>query len=131
MVRSRIIKIHRALHETQTEKPDIKIEVPLRIARDRSDVMKSRDFTVHQDGDDLRLMARADSSACELAFVLEGQLQSSSKLEHFPVLDLHIHFHNLGNTQITQRPRRSLHSSFCRILPGLRTRADYFRYSVD
>ena len=57
MVRSRIIKIHRALHETQTKKPDIKIEVPLRIARDRSDVMKSRDFAVHQDGDDVRLMA--------------------------------------------------------------------------
>ena len=74
MVSSRIIKIHRALHETQTEKPDIKIEVPLRIAGDRSDVMKSRDFIVHQDGDDLRLMARADSSACELAFVLKGQL---------------------------------------------------------
>src|SRR5262249_16081735 len=39
MVRARIIKIHRALDETQTEKPDIKIEIPLRIARDRSDVM--------------------------------------------------------------------------------------------
>src|SRR6266480_7139731 len=58
MVRSGIIKIHRALHESQTEKPDIKIQIPLRIARDRSDVMKSRDFTVHQDGDDFRLMAR-------------------------------------------------------------------------
>jgi len=44
------------------------------IARDRSDVMKTRDFIVHQDSDDLRLMACADSSACELAFVLEGQL---------------------------------------------------------
>jgi hypothetical protein len=93
--------------------------------------MQSRDFTVHQDDDDPRLMVRADSSACELAFVLKGQLQSRPKLEHFPVLNLHIHFHNLGNTQIAQRPRRSLHSSFCRILPGLRTGADYFRYSVD
>jgi hypothetical protein len=37
-------------------------------------VMKSRDFIVHQDDDDLRSMARADSSACELAFVLKGQL---------------------------------------------------------
>jgi hypothetical protein len=74
MVRSRIIKIHSALNETQTEKPDIKIEVPLRIACDRSDVMKSRDSIVHQDDDDLRLMARADSSARELAFVLKGQL---------------------------------------------------------
>src|SRR5947199_7232734 len=54
MVRSRIIKIHRALHEPQTEKPDIKIEVPLWIARDRGDVMNSRDFAVHQDDADLR-----------------------------------------------------------------------------
>ena len=54
MVRSRIIKIHRAFHETKTEKPDVKIEVPLRIAGDRSDVMKSRDFTVHQAEDDGR-----------------------------------------------------------------------------
>ena len=61
MVRSRIIKIHRAFDETQTEKPDIKIEVPLRIARDRSDVMKSRDFTVHQADDDVRLIARKGS----------------------------------------------------------------------
>jgi hypothetical protein len=37
-------------------------------------VMKSGNFPVHQDDDDLRLMARADSSACELAFVLKGQL---------------------------------------------------------
>jgi hypothetical protein len=37
-------------------------------------VMQSQDFIVHQDGDDLRLMARADSSARELAFVLKGQL---------------------------------------------------------
>jgi hypothetical protein len=35
-------------------------------------VMQSRDFTVHQDGDDPRLMVRADSCACGLAFVLEG-----------------------------------------------------------
>jgi hypothetical protein len=48
MVRSRIIKIHRAFDETQAKNPDIKIEIPLRIARDRSDVMKSRDFTVHR-----------------------------------------------------------------------------------
>ena len=54
MVRSRIIKIHRAFDETQTENLDIKIEVPLRIARDCSDVMKSRDFTVHQAEDDVR-----------------------------------------------------------------------------
>jgi hypothetical protein len=49
MVRSRIIKIHRALDETQTENPDIKIEIPLRVARDCSDVVKSGDFTVHDE----------------------------------------------------------------------------------
>src|SRR5512132_2649330 len=32
---------------------DIKIEIPLRIAGDRSDVMKSRDFAVHQAEDDV------------------------------------------------------------------------------
>src|SRR5262245_27637314 len=54
MVGSRVIKIHRALDETQTEKPDVKIEVPLRIAGDRSDVMKSRNFSVHQGDGDVR-----------------------------------------------------------------------------
>jgi hypothetical protein len=131
MVRSRIIKIHRALHETQTKKPDIKIEVPLRIARDRSDVMKSRDFIVHQDDDDLRLMARADSSACALAFVLKGQLQARSELDHFAVLDLHIQLHNFGDTQIAKRASGGPNRILCGILPGLRTCADYFRYSVD
>jgi hypothetical protein len=50
MVRSRIVKIHCALDETQTEKPDIKIEVPLRIARDRCDVMKSTNLVFHHTG---------------------------------------------------------------------------------
>jgi hypothetical protein len=94
-------------------------------------VMQSRDFTVHHDDDDPRFDGGADSSACELAFVFKGQLQSRSKLEHVSVLNLDIHFHNLGNTQITQRPGCSLHGSFCRVLPGLGTRPDYFRYSVD
>src|SRR5262249_7742113 len=49
MVRSRIVKIDGALDETQTEQPDIKIKVPLRIAGDRSDVMQSRNFAVHDD----------------------------------------------------------------------------------
>jgi len=39
MVRSRIVKIDGALDETQTEKRDVKIEVPLGIACDRSDAM--------------------------------------------------------------------------------------------
>src|SRR4029077_357143 len=46
MVRSRIVKIDGALDETQTEKRDVKIEIPLRIAGDRSDVMQSRNFAV-------------------------------------------------------------------------------------
>src|SRR6188472_2197917 len=58
MVGARIIKIHRTLHEAQTEKPDVKVEVPLRIRGDRSDVMQSRDFPVLQDGDNPRLMLR-------------------------------------------------------------------------
>ena len=49
MVRSRIVKIDRALDETQTEKRHVKIEVPLRIAGDRSDVMQSGNFAVHDD----------------------------------------------------------------------------------
>jgi hypothetical protein len=47
MVRPRIIKIHGALHQTQAEQADIKIEVPLRIAGYGSDVMKSGDLAVH------------------------------------------------------------------------------------
>ena len=112
MVRSRIVKIDGTLHETQTEKPDIKIEIPLRIAGDRSDVMKSRNFAVHQRGEDFgqnlrqgsggKRPAKSDRALVRsgLAFVLKGQLQSSSELGHFAVLDLHIHFHNLGNAQI-------------------------------
>jgi hypothetical protein len=49
MVRSRIVKIDGALDETQTEQPGIEIEVPLRIAGDRSDVMQSRNFAVYDD----------------------------------------------------------------------------------
>jgi len=54
MIRSRIIEIDRAFHETKAEKPDIKIEVPLRIAGDRSHVMKSGNFAVHQGDEDVR-----------------------------------------------------------------------------
>jgi hypothetical protein len=50
MIGSRIVEIDGAFDETQTEKPDIKIEVPLRIAGDRSDVMKSTNLVVHQTG---------------------------------------------------------------------------------
>ena len=53
MIRSRIVEIDGALDEAQTKEPDIEIEVSLRIARDRGDVMESWDFGVHED--DLRL----------------------------------------------------------------------------
>src|SRR5207249_4062606 len=49
MVRSRIVKIDGAFDETQTERPDIEIEIPLRIAGDRGNVMQSRNFGVHND----------------------------------------------------------------------------------
>ena len=47
MVRSRIIEIDGTLNQTQTEKPDVKIEIPLRIAGDGCDVMKSTDLIAH------------------------------------------------------------------------------------
>jgi hypothetical protein len=47
-----------------------------------------------------------------LAFVLKGQPQSRSVLGHFAVLDFQIHFHNLGNAQITQRTCGGLHQFF-------------------
>ena len=48
MIASRIVKIHSAFNETQTEKSHVKIEVPLRIAGNRSNVMKSANFVFHQ-----------------------------------------------------------------------------------
>ena len=87
MVRSGIIKIHRALDETQTEKANVKIQIPLRIARDRSDVMKAWNFAAHQGDDNIRFNGRGKSGGetgirlgptaslrCESAFVLKGQL---------------------------------------------------------
>jgi hypothetical protein len=65
------------------------------------------------------------------ALVLKGQLQSRAVLDDFAALDFHIQLHNFGNAQIPQRTRGGLDGIPCRILPGLRTRADYFRYSVD
>ena len=136
MIRSRIIKVHRALNESQTEKPDIKVEVPLRIAGDRSDVMQSGNFAVHQGVNDVRSTARKGSGlkrprpySFGLALVLKGKLQPGSEPGDFTVLDLYIHFDNLGNAQITQRaccglqpqssphPPRTVHS--CRLLPLL------------
>jgi hypothetical protein len=52
-----------ALDETQTEKADIEIEVPLRIARNRSDVMQSPNG-VHQPDNDVRF--RAERSCSEI-----------------------------------------------------------------
>jgi len=50
MVRSRIVEIDSTFDEPQPKQPNIKIEVPLRIARDRRDVMKSTDFVFHHAG---------------------------------------------------------------------------------
>ena len=47
MITSRIVEIDRALDETQPEKSHVKIEVPLRIAGYRSNVMKSANFVFH------------------------------------------------------------------------------------
>jgi hypothetical protein len=47
MIRSEIVEIDGAFDETQTEKSNIKIQIPLRIARDRSDMMKSANFVFH------------------------------------------------------------------------------------
>src|SRR5205085_8868596 len=49
MITSRIIEIDGALHETQTKKSDVEIKIALWVARDRSDVMKSRNFAVHNE----------------------------------------------------------------------------------
>jgi hypothetical protein len=48
MVRARIVEIDGAFDETQTEKLDIKIEIPLWIAGDGSDVMKPRNFALRE-----------------------------------------------------------------------------------
>ena len=44
MVCARIVKIDGALHQTQSEKLRIKIEIALRIACDRSDMMNTEKF---------------------------------------------------------------------------------------
>ena len=48
MIRSRIIKIDRAFYETKTEKSHIEVQISLRIAGDRSHVMKSGNFFLHR-----------------------------------------------------------------------------------
>src|SRR5690606_12424513 len=40
----RVVEVHRALDEPQPEEPDVEIEVPLRIARDRGDVVDAEDL---------------------------------------------------------------------------------------
>src|SRR6266513_6552992 len=47
MIRSRIIEIDRAFHEAKTEKSHIEVQVSLRIAGDRSHMVKSGNL-VHQ-----------------------------------------------------------------------------------
>src|SRR5438132_10066733 len=48
MIRSRIVEINGAFDETQTQKSHIKIEVPLRIARDSGHMVKSANLVIHQ-----------------------------------------------------------------------------------
>src|SRR4029077_12645478 len=48
VITSRIVEIDSALDETETEKSDIKIEVPLRIGGNRSNVMEAANFVFHQ-----------------------------------------------------------------------------------
>src|SRR4029450_10921048 len=48
MIRSRIIEVDRAFYETKTEKSHIEIQISLRIAGDRSYVMKSGNFFLHR-----------------------------------------------------------------------------------
>src|SRR5690606_41843831 len=40
----RVVEVHRALDEPQPEEPDVEIEVPLRVARDRGDVVDAEDL---------------------------------------------------------------------------------------
>ena len=43
VISTRVIEIDRAFHETQTQNSDVKIQIALGIARNRSNVMKSGD----------------------------------------------------------------------------------------
>src|SRR5258705_9599122 len=43
MVGLRIVEVHRALHEPEPEQPAIEVEVPLRVTRDRGDVVNTQD----------------------------------------------------------------------------------------
>ena len=65
------------------------------------------------------------------AFVLEGQLHARAVRQHFAVLDVHVHLYNLGNAQITQGFSGGFHRILCRILSGLRARANYLHYLID
>jgi hypothetical protein len=47
MIRARIVKVDRAFHEPQPKDLGIKIEIALRIGRDRSDMMNAEKF--HRD----------------------------------------------------------------------------------
>src|SRR5205823_12627027 len=47
MIRPRIDKNNSALNETQPKQRDIEIETPLRITRDRGDVMKAGNLVFH------------------------------------------------------------------------------------
>jgi hypothetical protein len=48
MIGAWIIEIHGALDEPKSEQSDIKIQIPLRIGRNRSDMMKTADGKAHK-----------------------------------------------------------------------------------
>ena len=48
MIAPRIIEIDGAFYETKTEKSHIEIQISLRIAGDRSNVMKTMNFAFHK-----------------------------------------------------------------------------------
>jgi hypothetical protein len=102
-------------------------------------VMKSRDFAVHQAMTIVAQYPRRSGESTRyptaplfrLAFVLKGQLQSRSELESLCRPRSSHPFSQPRQCADHAACRRGLHRSLCRILPGLCTRADYFRYSVD
>src|SRR5437762_13504323 len=48
MISARVIEIDRALDQTQPKQSDVEIQVPLRVAGDGGDVMKSGDSLLHR-----------------------------------------------------------------------------------
>ena len=64
------------------------------------DVQDHGDPITSVPGDRKARLGATGGYASGLAFVLKGQLQARSVLDHFAVLDLHIHLHNFRDPQI-------------------------------